>query len=281
MCRPGRGARALVPPALRGPGGRCQHRHRARLSERRKAERGGKAGADAAMRLFGVEQDGSAVRPPSSIDAALWALQGREEARQARLEVGMEPLPWAELGRGLQRRQLRPQVCGQRPHRLVDPVGSQCRRQVVERSLGVTRPVACADAPQAARPGRHPLPRIPRNEDAGSRAEPPTSPRTEGWGKGEGCGPGPWASKGLTGKGGPSDADIGVSLRRRRRGTMLYEAKRDWLMMRQVRQALCVLGLVHSVLLAARRVAFVALSLKYSGGGRGASFGLPRPGSHK
>ena len=65
------------------------------------------------MRRSGVEQDGDATR---------WARQGREEARQSRLEVGMEPSPWPELGRGLQRRQLRPQVCGQSPHRLVEPV---------------------------------------------------------------------------------------------------------------------------------------------------------------
>ena len=60
--------------------------------------------------------------------------------------------------RGRQRRQLRPQICGESPHRLVDsdPVGSQCRRQVVERRLGVPRLVACADAHQIARPGRHP-----------------------------------------------------------------------------------------------------------------------------
>ena len=71
------------------------------------------------MCRHGVKQNG---------DAMLWAQQGRPEARQSRLEVGMEPLPRTDLGRGLQRRQLRPWVCGQSPHRLVDPVGSQCRR---------------------------------------------------------------------------------------------------------------------------------------------------------
>ena len=143
---------------LPAPGGRRQHRHRARLTRRRKVERGGKSGADEAMRRSGVEQDGDATR---------WALHRRQEARQARLEVGMEPVPWAELGRGLQRRQLRPQICGQSPHRLVDPIGSHCRRQVVERRLCVPRRVACADAPQVARPGRRPLCRIPRCPHAG------------------------------------------------------------------------------------------------------------------
>ena len=64
-----------APARPRGP------QRQARQTGRRKAERGSKAGADEALRRLCVEQDG---------DATWWAraLQGREVARQALLEVG-------------------------------------------------------------------------------------------------------------------------------------------------------------------------------------------------
>ena len=120
-----------------GPDRRCataaprrepQHRHRAQLTRWRMTERGGKAGADEAMRRPVVEQDGDATR---------WALHGREEAPQLRLEVGMEPLPWAELS--LPAPQASPEVCGQSSQRVVNPVGSQWPNAAV-RSLSAVWP---------------------------------------------------------------------------------------------------------------------------------------------
>ena len=84
-------------------------------------------------------------------------LRGARRPDRRGLKSGWSHCHGRNLGRGLQRRKLHPQICGQSPHRLVDPVGSQCRRQVVELRLRLCVPlVACADAPQVGRPGHRP-----------------------------------------------------------------------------------------------------------------------------